>query len=216
MVFRRLMVLLCLLAVGHSQIATDQAIVFLTSGKYNGNFASSNPCQSELLMSSALSAYHTSHTVFPLVADATHDMGDLLPGINDVIGADGTVYSKNWADTITLNFLPYILTDREGNDLPSQTFWSGADMSNGGVYVATSSCKDFTSSHPNDNGRLTEDDVDAAGVAACDSTQNVMCAITHLPPPPIVSPAATPVTPRIVRGIGGNNSPVFTRHTSHA
>jgi hypothetical protein len=227
MVFRGLIVLLCLLAFGHSQIATDQAIIFLTSSQYNGDLTSSNPCQSELLLSSALSAYHTSHAVFHLVADANHDLGDLLPGINDVISASGSGYNQNWADTVALSSLQSMLTDREGNPLASQTFWSGADttgMLNFGAYLATNSCEDFTSSYPGDYGRLTHDSFFDAGSVSCDSMQHVLCAITHLPPAVSVSPAATPtnpmapdqVTPRLVRGIGGNYSPVFMRPDSHA
>jgi hypothetical protein len=195
MVFRGVIVLLSLVALSHSQIATDQAIVFLTSSQYNGDLASSNPCQTELLLSSALSAYHTSHAVFPLVADANHDLGDLLPGINDVISASGSGESKNWADTFGSNSLQLMLTDREGNSLNSQTFWSGADMSNNGAHLPNNDCEGFTSNYPGDNGRLVSKDFVDAGGAPCDSTQNVLCAITHLPsttsapPTPVPSPS---------------------------
>jgi hypothetical protein len=176
-----------------SQIAMGDAVVFVTSTEFAGDLLVTQPCATAVMFGSALVAYQSSSfSVFPLVADSTHNYNALLPGINTIYDANDATANYNWADTVTNNALGSLLADENGiYNSPALSFWSGA---NDNVYESVSDCKSFSSNNPGDIGHLvhTSFSVGLQSTVDCDSTERVLCAIIHAPPTPSSTPSPVP------------------------
>jgi hypothetical protein len=191
-----LVVVLCLwLPHSQAQIAIDDAVVFITSTSFDGDLASSQPCANAVMSGTALTAYQSaSFSVFPMVADATHDYNELLAGINNIYDSSGATSNYNWADTITNTALGSMLFDENGIQHSSAlSFWSGA---NNLVHAPTTDCFAFSTNYVGDTGYTTHASfsVGLQSIQHCGSAQRVLCAITH-------EPSATPsvsIAPSVV------------------